>query len=213
MSNTPVVVDIWLDALDASSYLALQSFRTALSEDPHRNDFVVILHPFFGNNEGVVPQPEVSSEVVDLAARMGIRFSDGPRQGSESRAMQILIAYGRELDEERGDVRGADTLSLKLASALLRSRWEIGADLSNPETLVAVAQDLQLDGARVSAALKDGLLEEAVDEGSSMGLYLGITSAPLFLFGEQLVVEGVHDPEAFARILESAWAYHQEQRG
>lgn len=206
-SVPPVMIDAWLDLGDPNSYLALVSLRRALSETGFGDDFQVALHPgrLRGEPEALaVKTLDGASDVEAASAALGIRFASELPPLSNQEQAHRLIMYTRSLDTDSGRTSGPGTLELRAAEGIMRTLFEVGGNIERPETLIGIAQDLQLGGAEVSAALADLGLAEAVREAHEMGLYLGIEQTPVFLFDETYVVEGYQTEEAFRNILTTA---------
>ncbi len=201
-----VRVDVWLDLLDPRSYLGLRAFRRALASTAESGQVgdppLVQIRPLLGLTE-LPLKADVATDVEKQAGAVGILLEEGvlrQTKGPDTVAAQKLIAFAGELDP----APGPDALQPKVAEALLRVRFEMGLNLADPEVLVGVGQDFGIAGEATAEALANAGLGEMVHQEFNIGLHLGITKSPTFIFDETTFVEGVQTEEAFERIVEAA---------
>jgi len=167
-----LTIDVWLDFASLPSYMAFTSLRRAVAAHPDGGALAIHPHPYFGG-------PVTTEESIKEAESTGIRLqSDLP--SIDTYAAQRLIAG---LD---GNEAGADTTVVKVTEAIMRSYFELGLDIQNDETLIAIAQDFGLSGADARDALENPVAKEMVDQGFQIALHLGVQSAPFVLVGETL---------------------------
>lgn len=212
MPSSKIIVDFWLDLASVDCYLALNSFRQALARLPERDRFTLALHPFLTQHAGTTtvgeevatraPGPDrLDRESAEAAARAaGITLDWDAELPTQTTEAHRLLLWAQQ---SKAEVSGgsAESLSVRLAEALLRSAFELGANLASPELLIGVAQDLNLPGAEVARALTDEVLAAEVEEANQLALYLGVQQTPVLLFDDTFVVQGYQTPEAFTNIL------------
>lgn len=196
---TSMSIDIWLDFSSLASYLGLNGIRQAVSEWSHKGETRLALHPFFGDTN-LMDLPES----VDPSER-GLSISEVSNIDDHAHAAQSLVASLAQTES------GADTLQLKVAEALMRSRFEMGLDITDPDVLVGIGQDFGIPAKQVLEAIQSPAIAALVDEGYSLGLHLGITSTPVYLFDEALLAQGPLGQQEFTDVLQAAW--QQQQAG
>lgn len=220
-------IDIWTDVACPWCYLAVRHLREALAKFPHKDQVTVRLHAYF-------LQPELSgvderSEAQYLAETKGMSLADvnaalksvsqlGAKEGitfdwenivvaSTSNAHK-LICLAREIDLENDTTTGPDTLQLKLHEALGRARFELGMNLASPESLIALANDFQINGERVFAALENQEYATEVFSDFQIGVQMGINAVPVFIFDNKFMSQGAQPATAFENILTTAFNHH-----
>lgn len=193
---TSLSIDVWLDFSSLSSYIGLNSLRRALSSWDHAEESEVRLHPFFGDTN-LMSLPES----VD-PAEQGISLGTVVKIEDHAHDAQCLVAGVSFIDT------GTDTLALRTAEAILRSRFEMGLDITDEEVLLGIAQDMGVPAKEALTIIHDPSISALVDEAYSMGLHLGITSTPVYLFDESLMAEGPLSQREFTGVLDTAWQQH-----
>lgn len=221
-------IDIW-SAIDCPwSYLGVRHLRQALSRFAHANDTTVRLHAYFLNPElsGAVEESEADylartkqmplsevESVLESLSQMGqaegIRFDWQAAVVAGTTNAHRLVCLAREIELENDSTSGADTLELRLHEALQRARFEMGADLSNPETLINIAQDFGIAGQRAASALEDQDFAAQVFSDFQIGVQMGIGAVPVFLFDNRFVLEGSQPVAAFDNVLATAYQHSQ----
>ncbi|MDO5721059.1 MAG: DsbA family oxidoreductase [Actinomycetaceae bacterium] len=224
-------IDIW-SAIDCPwSYLGVRHLRQALGRFPHQADTTVRLHAYLLNPELDTARPESEAEYLatskgmkqteveaaltalsDMGASEGIRFDWDAVVVAGTTNAHRLVCMARDIDMEADSTSGPDTLELRMHEALQRARFEMGADLSNPETLIHIAQDFGVDGARAAAALESQEYAGQVFSDFQIGVQMGVNAVPVFLFDNQFILEGSQPAKAFDNVLATAWS-HRPQPG
>jgi predicted DsbA family dithiol-disulfide isomerase len=92
------------------------------------------------------------------------------------------------------------------ASGLVKQRlmelyFSAGADLTDPQVLVAAAVDCGMDGQRVRQLLASDADEKRVETEANAAKDAGIDGVPYFIFGNVLAVAGAQDPSYLADAL------------
>ncbi|MCS4484279.1 DsbA family oxidoreductase [Gleimia sp. 6138-11-ORH1] len=223
-------IDIWSDVACPWCYLAVRHLRQALSAFAEKDKVTVRLHAYFLQPEltGVderseaqylaqtkgmtIPEVNAALEAVSaLGAKEGIRFDwENVKVASTTNAHR-LICLAREIDVENDTTTGPDTLELKVHEALGRARFEYGMNLANPESLLALASDFQIDTERVFAALESQTYANEVFSDFQIGVQMGVNAVPVFIFDNAYLVEGAQPTAAFQNILQTAWNHSHSE--
>lgn len=149
------------------------------------------------------------TEITDQAAAAGIRLDLGAVLPESTTSAQQLLLFAQEEAEIADGLGGPEALQLRFAESIMRALFELGGNIESPEVLIGVAQDLQISGESAASALRDDVLRTRVQEAFEMGLYLGVTTPPVFILEDSFVVEGPQTNESFQNILRAVWT----QRG
>jgi predicted DsbA family dithiol-disulfide isomerase len=88
----------------------------------------------------------------------------------------------------------------RIDDALFRAYFVEGADISNVDALVQIAEKAGLDGAEARRALEERTMRDAVDADWAQARALGITGVPTFVVGKRGVV-GAQPYEVLERLL------------
>jgi predicted DsbA family dithiol-disulfide isomerase len=97
-------------------------------------------------------------------------------------------------------------LVVEAAEALFRAYFTEGEDLTQADTLVAIARGVGMDGALVSRLLASDADVEATRAELDVARRMGITGVPCFLFAGQFAVMGAQAPDKLVRAIDTAWA-------
>jgi predicted DsbA family dithiol-disulfide isomerase len=118
--------------------------------------------------------------LVHAGAPLGIDFAfHRIERQPNTLAAHALIECGRR--------RGVQPA---VKEALLKAFFVDGRDLTDPQTLVAVATEAGLERAEAEAAVSDDKLLKNVAEEEEHARNMGIHGVPFFIFNRRLAVEG-----------------------
>jgi predicted DsbA family dithiol-disulfide isomerase len=96
----------------------------------------------------------------------------------------------------------------RVKQRLMELYFSAGADLTDPEVLVAAAVDCGMDGQRVRQLLATDADAERVETDANAAKDAGIDGVPYFVFGNVLAVAGAQDPSYLADALGRASVEH-----
>ena len=92
----------------------------------------------------------------------------------------------------------------RMLRRLFRAYFTEGADLSDHEELIGLAEDVELDADEVRAALAGDAFSDEVRADEEMARELGVTGVPAFVIDRQFLVSGAQDTDTFVRLLRKA---------
>jgi predicted DsbA family dithiol-disulfide isomerase len=206
-------VDIWSDIACPWCYLGKHRFEggLALFKEQHPDVNVVVenhsyeLAPdtpldfagseidFLVKHKGM-PRDQVEqmlSQMTEMAAAEGVVFDFGRvKHANTARAHRVL-----HLAKDRG-------LQAPVMQRLFRAYFELGEDMSDPESLARLGAEAGLDADEVRAALDSEDYGEAVERDITRARMLGVTGVPFFLIEEKYGVSGAQSADAFAGAFE-----------
>ena len=198
--------------------------RQALADFPRKDEVSVRIHAFLlqpeldqtldesepdflARTKGMTrDEVEKALESVSALARQdGIELDWDSTKVAPTTNAHRLVGLAREIDIENDTTTGPDTLELRVHEALQRSRFQYGMDVANPESLINLAQDFDIDGSRVLAALESQETAGEVFSDFQIGVQIGIGAVPVFIFDQALMMEGTQPKIAFENALMTAW--------
>lgn len=217
-------IDIWSDIACPWCYIGLRHMRAALSKFERKDEVTVRLHAFLlqpelsttlsesepdflARTKGMTREEvdEALTAITKLAREDGIDIDWENTQVAPTTSAHRLVSLAREIDMERDTTTGPDTLELRVNEALQRARFELGMDVSNPESLIALAQDFDIPGDRVLAALESQESASEVFSDFQIGVQMGMSAVPVFIFDNALMMESALPTRAFENAIASAW--------
>lgn len=207
-------VDIWSDIACPWCYIGKHRFENGIAEFMRKNPDVELKIEVEGHSYELAPDtPEEfrGSEVDFLTKHKGM-----PREQVEQmlgQMTQMAAAEGIEFDFEQ--VRHTNTrrshrvlhlakaqgLQFEMQERLFRAYFSEGKNVSDPETLASLGEEIGLDADEIRDAFDDESLGEAVDTDITRARMLGVTGVPFFLFDEKYAVPGAQSAEVFADVL------------
>jgi predicted DsbA family dithiol-disulfide isomerase len=210
-ANGPFTIDIVSDVVCPWCFIGKRHLETALAELPEMKDVVVRWHPYELNPdlpaEGVARKrylenkfggPERAAQIYarvrEAGERTGIAFDfDAIARQPNTREAHRLIAWA----QANGD---ADPL----VERLFRAYFLEGRDLTDRETLVAVAAEAGVDPAAARNWLESGRGVQEIAQAEARARDLGITGVPFFIFDGRVGLSGAHPPEAIRDAINQA---------
>lgn len=204
-----LTVDAWFDLNVAQCFISLLHLDAAVSkiQETHPDLPIVFgIHPFLGEGTSQTNDEVALTERERSAFReLGVPLSS--RILPAGLLPWHLVFLARDYDD-----RNSRSRQLLAINALFRAQYEVGANLSNPETLLSVAADLELPGKAALQCLEDPAVAEQLHYEFSTALHLGITTVPTVLLDEQVVMAAGTDPKHYERaLLEVLKTYHSKE--
>ncbi|MFD2371674.1 DsbA family oxidoreductase [Brevibacillus sp. GCM10020057] len=88
--------------------------------------------------------------------------------------------------------------------AVYKAYFEDGKDIGDTDVLVAIAEELGMDGAEVRQAIETGARQAEIDEDTAFARELQITGVPFFVIDRKLALSGAQTPENFLKAFRQA---------
>jgi predicted DsbA family dithiol-disulfide isomerase len=203
-------IEIWSDVVCPWCYIGKRRLERALAEFEHADQVEIAWRSFQLN-------PDAPSEAVPTREYLARRF--GP-QAAEMTARVAEIAKGEGLDFDNARSLSVNTLDahrllhlaadLGIADAakerLLRAHFMEGADLSDPDTLVALMREAGADPDRAREVVDGDEYSEDVRSDIYQAQAFGATGVPFFVIDRKYGISGAQPAEAFLQALRTAWA-------
>lgn len=208
--TVPMKVDIYSDIACPWCWVGEARFTRALAAFGGAGEVEVVFRPF-------QLDPDAPAEPVPMLEYLERRFGSGAgamvgRVAEQARSDGLDMRYERALavntlrahrllrlaEREHGAAVQHD-----VASRLFAAHFAEGRDVSDPETLAAIAAEAGMDAARVRAELAGDAGEREVRDEISDARRLGVTAVPTFVFDGKYAVQGAQPTSAFLQALET----------
>ncbi|MCD4558154.1 DsbA family oxidoreductase [Schaalia sp. lx-100] len=224
-------IEMWGDFTCPWSYLTLRHLRRVLADFPHRDEVEVTMRPFFLDpaQEEVTDMPWVQSlienedmqpaealalrdRIMALGRAEGIRFDlDSMILAPGTAAFRVLV-QSHIAAWEAGENTGPDTLVLKFADAIFRTRFEMGSNIADPEVIIGCAQDIGISPQDAVFALSDPATADDVWSQYQLAMHMGIDSVPTLLFDNTFVLQGMQTTTALRHACDTAWKHARSRK-
>jgi len=206
-----VKIEIWSDVICPWCYIGKRRLEHALTEFEHAGEVEVSWRSFQLHPEA--PRGEATPTPEYLARRFG-------PQSAQMTARVTEIAKGDGLDFDFDQALTVNTFDahrlLHLAAdlgvgdaakeRLLHAYFTEGADLSDPDTLVALMKQAGADPDRAREVLESGSYADAVRDDFSQARALGANGVPFFVIDRKYGISGAQPTEIFLQALRTAWS-------
>jgi predicted DsbA family dithiol-disulfide isomerase len=203
-------IEIWSDVVCPWCYIGKRRLEHALTEFEHAGEVEIAWRSFQLDPEaprGVAepatehltrrfgPQAvEMTSRVAEIASGEGLDFDF-------SRSLSVNTFDAHRLLHLAAELGVADAAEERL----LHAHFMEGADLSDPDTLVALMKEAGADTDRVRAVLDGTDYADDVRSDVAEARALGATGVPFFVIDRAYGISGAQPAETFLHALRTAW--------
>jgi predicted DsbA family dithiol-disulfide isomerase len=218
-TSAPLPIDVVSDVVCPWCYVGKRRLERAIALRPNI-PVAVRWRPYFLN-------PWVPREGMSRADYLTQKFGSVERYSSMARrvtaaaaaeglvyALDKIARQPNTLDCHRLILWAGNTGNpAGMKQRLMELYFAEGADLSDPEVLVAAAEQHGLDGGLVRRLLASDADLARVEQDANAAKEAGIDGVPCFIFGGVLAVSGAQSPEYLADAIERAAGEGQHSRG
>jgi predicted DsbA family dithiol-disulfide isomerase len=212
-----VKVDIWSDIVCPWCAIGRARFEAALADFPHRDEVTVRWHSFELDGQAPRERPEPLAD--HLAAKYGV--SPEQAHGMHRQMTETAAADGLEFHFEKArpgntfDAHrllhhaletGGPQLQDRLKERFFRAYLTDGEPIGDPDTLVRLAAEVELDTEQSRAVLAGDRYADAVRADELQARRYGINGVPFFVVDEKYGVSGAQPAAALREVLDTAWA-------
>jgi predicted DsbA family dithiol-disulfide isomerase len=211
-----VVVDVWSDVMCpycylGTTYLSLAAEHSHVPVDiryhsfqlmpelPH--DAAIGLIELLEKERGV-PRDQaeaMNARVETQGNEVGLSFDIGAVLATNTRAAHRLIHLADRHGKQRDMVR-----------RLFQAYFTDGLNIGDIDVLTDLAAEVGIDGPGARAALVSGNHDIDVDNDIELVQRLGIRGVPFFVIDGTYTVSGAQPVDVFTRVLDTAWAAHDQ---
>ncbi|MGG4396105.1 DsbA family oxidoreductase [Paenibacillus thiaminolyticus] len=206
-------VEIWSDVACPFCYIGKRRFEEALSQFGH-GDKVEVIYRSFQLDPNAEQHPTKDAYTA-IAEKYGVSreqsiamHEDIVRQGKEAGIDYQFDAMimTNTMDAHRlihfaGQYGKRD----KVAELLFKAYFTDGKNVSEKDTLLAVAAEAGLEREAAASMLESEQFTSEVEEEMREANQLGCRGVPFFVFNRKYAVGGAQQPEMFLEVLDKAW--------
>jgi len=220
-SAAPLKIDIWSDVACPWCYIGKRNLEKGLAEvagDADAPRVEIEYHSFELSPD--TPVDFAGSSAEFLAERKGISLDEA--RAMNERVAQIAEAAGLhyrfDLQQHTNTVKAHELIhfakahgrQLEMKERLLKAYFVDGRHVGRIDELVALAEEVGLDGDAAREALETSAYLDDVRRDQLQAQAYGINGVPFFVIDGKYGVSGAQPPEAFAQVARQVWAEKQE---
>jgi predicted DsbA family dithiol-disulfide isomerase len=207
-------VEIFSDVVCPWCAIGKRRFEAALEGFEHRDQVEVIWRAF-----ELDPGAPALAE-GDLATHLATKYGMTKDQAAASQERLTAMAADEGVEFRFDRARRANTFDAhrllhyalevgrqdELKERLFQAYFRDGEAISDHETLVRLAEEVGLDGAKVAEILESGRYGDQVRADEADAHAIGVTGVPFFVIDRHFGLAGAQSPEAILEVLDRAWA-------
>jgi len=208
VDSAKLSVDIWSDIACPWCFIGKRRFEKAVEEfGTDRVD--VTFHSFELAPD--TPADFAGSEIDFLVKHKGM----GGEQVKKMLGQVTTIAASEGLNYDFDSLQHTNTVlahqalhfaksagkQAELKERLLAAYFEEGRHVGRVDELVALGEDVGLDGAGLRDALESGVYLDAVEQDISQAQALGVSGVPFFVINNKYGVSGAQESQNFLAVL------------
>lgn len=207
-------VEIWSDVFCPFCYIGKRNFETALAAFPHRDQVQVTWRSFQLQPDAPLEADYTSNEMLSRKYGVSIEEARNMQQSVADRAAQVGLAFDLENSKVTNSFDAHRITHLAKANGLqdaaeerfFKAYFTEGLHVGRRDTLIALAKEIGLDDAAVTALLNGDQFADDVRADIALGSSFGLTGVPFFVFERKYAVAGAQPTEVFTQVLEKVWS-------
>ncbi|MFZ0664218.1 MAG: DsbA family oxidoreductase [Acidimicrobiales bacterium] len=207
-------IEVFSDVVCPWCAIGKRRFEAALERFPHRDEVDIIWRAFeldpgapalvevdlvshLAEKYGMTRDEAMASQerLSAMAAEEGLEFHFDRARRANTFDAHRLLHYALEVGRQ-------DALKERLFEAYFRD----GETISDHPTLVRLAEEVGLDGAKAKEVLESGRYADEVRTDEADARAFGITGVPFFVVDRRYGISGAQSPQSILQVLEEAWA-------
>nr|WP_274635596.1 DsbA family oxidoreductase [Microbacterium bovistercoris] len=212
----PISIDVWSDIACPWCYIGkrnLEKGLAAASADDDALEVEVVFHSFelspdtpvdFDGDEydflaghkgmGREQVQQMLERVTAVAADAGLEYRFDILKHTNTVKAHELLHFAKEHGRQH-----------EMEERLMAAYFTEGRHVGRIDDLVALAEEVGLDGASARAALESDRYLDAVAADQAQAAAYGISGVPFFVIDGKYGVSGAQPPEAFTQIARQVW--------
>jgi len=137
---------------------------------------------------------EISAQVSEMAKTEGLTFNFENAVVANTKNAHRLIHLAKSF-QKGGEMK----------ERLLRAYFTESRNVDDPETLIALGQEVGLDREKIKNLLESNQYEDAVDQDVYESRLVGVKGVPFFVIDHRFGISGAQPDVVFTETLEKAW--------
>ncbi|MFC5338747.1 DsbA family oxidoreductase [Leucobacter denitrificans] len=219
--NETIRIDIWSDIACPWCYIGTKRFQAGVRE--FQKKFPDVEFEIEGHSYELAPDTPThfeGSEIDFLTKHKGMPREQVEQMLEQMTGMAKAEGITFDFDKLKHSNTAAAHRVLHLAKQqgaypevldrLFRAYFEEGVNMSDPDAIAEVLDEVGLDPEEVRDAFEDEDLGEAVEQDITRARMLGVQGVPFYLINEKYGVSGAQQPEMFASAFEQVLTLEAE---
>jgi predicted DsbA family dithiol-disulfide isomerase len=207
-------IEIWSDVVCPFCYIGKRRLENALVKFPFKDQIELEWKSFQLNPDqqtnpsintlehlaqskgwSMAQTRQITAQVVEMAEEEGLKFDFDRAVVANTKNAHRLIHLAKS--SGKGDA---------MKERLLSAYFSEGKNVDDPETLMALGQEVGVKEVEIKKMLESNLFEDAVDQDIYESRQIGVRGVPFFVLDRKFGVSGAQPPEVFEQTLAKAWA-------
>ncbi|MBO3664163.1 DsbA family oxidoreductase [Microbacterium stercoris] len=217
----PIRIDVWSDIACPWCYIGKRNLENGLAvagQDDDAPQVEVVYHSFELSPDTPVDFDGSSADF--LAQHKGISIEQA--HAMNDRVSQIArdqagLHYRFDIQQHTNTVKAHELThfakehgkQLEMTERIMSAYFLEGRHVGRIDDLVALAEEVGLDGAAARAALESDAYLPAVRADQEQARGYGINGVPFFVVDGKYGISGAQPAEAFTQVARQVWAEHQ----
>lgn len=204
-----VTVDMWSDLVCPWCWIAKKRFERALNELEFKDQVQVNYHAYrIGRNLSPKPFGEILAfklgsiskadammeNIKKIAASEGLEYNFETMLFGDSLKALALVHAAKEINKEK-----------ELLEKLFIANTTQGRSIFTTKSLVQISREIGINREFVESSIQNPAYQEAVLSDELKVSKLGASGVPLFMFNEQLFINGAQDTQIFIDMLQTVY--------
>lgn len=210
-------IDVISDTICPWCYIGKRRLEKALAQRPDI-DFEIVWRPYQLNPD--MPPKGMDRKTYletkfgnkDQANKIYSRIADMGREEGLEFAIEKQKRLPSTIDSHRLN-HWAQTAGVQdaVVELLFQKYFIDGEDISDPEVLLAIAEEAGMDGDVVRELLAGDADRDLVLKEEAIGRRMGVSGVPCFVVDQKLALVGAQDPETLLRAIDQVIQTHAEE--
>lgn len=206
-------VEIWSDVVCPFCYIGKRKFEKALESFGPKDKVEVVwrsfqldpdlkpvagqsVHEYLGKRKGTTTAEgkKMNDYMADAAKEVGLTYDFDNAIINNTLDAHRLLHLAKE-----------EQLQGQMKERLFAAYYTQGKNIGDHETLVQLAEEVGLEGAKVREVLASDAYLSEVQQDQYEAQQVGARGVPFFVFNSKYAVSGAQPPELFKQVLDKVW--------
>ena len=203
-------IEIWSDVVCPWCYIGKRRLEHALADFEHADEVEIVwrsfqLHPEAPAGEAIPTRQYLTSRFGPQASQMTDRVAAIAREEGLDFDFDHALTVNTFDAHRLLHLAGAEGVQDRAKERLLRAHFSEGADLADPDTLVALMKEAGVSEDRARAAIENpDEYAKDVDRDIQEARALGANGVPFFVIDRKYGISGAQPAEVFRQALSTA---------
>ena len=203
-------IEIWSDVVCPWCYIGKRRLEHALADFEHADEVEIVwrsfqLHPEAPAGEAIPTRQYLTARFGPQASQMTDRVAAIAREEGLDFDFDHALTVNTFDAHRLLHLAGAEGVQDRAKERLLRAHFSEGADLADPDTLVALMKEAGVSEDRARAAIENpDEYAKDVDRDIQEARALGANGVPFFVIDRKYGISGAQPAEVFRQALSTA---------